>query len=166
MCLKRLTRQCNLTPQPVTRFAINPAKPAPACYAVDCGVKHMKKSHIVTILVFLYSATFLGTWYPLQSELRESSIAGYQDSLKDKELAEKWCQEREVSHLPDAPCGQHIILLNGPNHWAYVYPVLPLISIVNSGYSASPENAMGGIEVVIWYGVGTYTLMSFNSWIA
>jgi len=45
-----LTRPCNLTPQPDAGFAINPAKPASACYAVDGGVgmtPHVKLNTLI-----------------------------------------------------------------------------------------------------------------------
>ncbi len=59
------------------------------------------------------------------------------------------------------------ILSDGPNtSVAWCFPVVPGVLIANSSYVIGPLYGRGGVKVVIFYGFGSFELVTVSGWVS
>lgn len=74
-------------------------------------------------------------------------------------MQDKLCAENQNETI----CGRPFTTSKKPYWKVLVVPVLPALAVVKSEYAAGPMWAGESIRLVLWYGLGSYTIHTFRN---
>lgn len=118
-----------------------------------------RRTYPLVAVLGLYAATWAGPTLQFSASESRRAAAEYQraESLQRR-------QDAECQRVPSDLCVVRVAFDRGPRSHAVAVPLLPLVALVLSGYSAGPLWGEGSLKLVLWYGVDSIQLGELFSW--
>lgn len=122
-------------------------------------MKHRAK--IISIIIVAYLVTWIGGWYAHQREMSALAQRLYKGAEANNAQQIEWEREGRGKAMPIK------LLPGGPKagvNWCF--PLLPGVLVVNSSYVVGPIFGKGTTKIVLFYGLGSITLVELWGWIS
>ena len=121
-----------------------------------------KKTLIAAILVILYAATWVGGVYSHSQQLNKQAQRLYSEAKETQNYQQLHWKEEGLSKPP-----RPIVRDGGPKSYiSWSIPIFPGVLFADSSYVIGPLYGKGGFKVIIYYGVGSFSIGPIWGWIA
>ena len=116
----------------------------------------------IVIVALLYAGTWVGGYLSHADQLRSSAEKLYAEARADEVLEKDLWKEVGFSEPPKSR-----LRPQGPKtRISWSFPVLPGILVADSFYVMGPRWGRGGVKVIVYYGLGSWTIGPIWGWIA